>query len=165
MTRGREGLTIVETLIAIAVIGVVFVLLASLQVSNLGITRAASEDSQLLQDAVTEFERLRTVVLDDFESYSLGCPDGCDRDLEGTTGMGFDYVITRVWPDPDTPEDEVGRLLTAPPDSETPPVDGLLRITVTATRGDRTLEFAQYASCLDSASAPTIVAPGVCREP
>jgi Tfp pilus assembly protein PilV len=56
MTRGREGLTIVETLIAIAVIGVVFVVLAAIQVTNLGVTRAAREDSQLLQDAVTEFE-------------------------------------------------------------------------------------------------------------
>jgi hypothetical protein len=106
MTRGREGLTIVETLIAIAVIGVVFVVLAAIQVSNLGVTRAAREDSQLLQDAVTEFEDFGRRP-SGLSAYFEGCPDGCASAVRRTQLHGFPYVITRVWP----PDDDSGTLV------------------------------------------------------
>jgi type II secretory pathway pseudopilin PulG len=161
MTRGREGLTIVETLIAIAVIGVVFVVLAAIQVSNLGVTRAAREDSQLLQDAVTEFEGLRTAVLQDFRAYFEGCPEGCVLAPSGDTQLHeFPYAITRVW----APDDDSGSLVGDDPGGGVDPVDGLVRVTILAERDGRTILFGQYVSCLDSTMTPTISDASECRD-
>jgi Tfp pilus assembly protein PilV len=71
------GLTIVEALIAMAVFGIVFVGLASLQITSMRLTSDARAESQLLEQAVTKFEALRTTVLANFRGFYEGCPDAC----------------------------------------------------------------------------------------
>jgi type II secretory pathway pseudopilin PulG len=154
MTRGREGLTIVETLIAIAVIGVVFVVLAAIQVTSLRMTREAQEESQLLQDAVTEFEELRTVVLADFWNFYDSCPppDGSGSCPEVDAAPGSYQILRVLEPDPAEPGEFVL-------------VDGILQVTVAVSGHGRTLELSQFVSCLDATPSPTISNPYPCRPP
>ena len=69
----RRGLTLIEVLIAIAILGVVFVALAALQLSSLRVTTDARVESDLLASAVTTFEASRSVVFQDFEHYRSTC--------------------------------------------------------------------------------------------
>ena len=150
--RHREGVTFVEALIAIAVIGVVFVALAALQVASLRVTSEAQVDSALLAQAVTEFERARSTVLSSFDTFYIACG-----------------AATNCWSDPD---DAVilQRAVVFVPDEDNPAAEpeavevrGLLELQVTVfDRTGRELFFKQYVSCLDADEVPTLSSPGVC---
>ena len=146
----KSGVSLIEALIAIAVIGVVFVALAALQVSSMRVTSAAQVDSELLAAAVTSFERVRTTVLRSFEVYYASCAGGSD-----------------CWDGAEDAELRRATALVPAEDPEDPPsvveVRGLLELQVNVqnSRGE-TLFFKQFVSCLDADEVPTISDPSVC---
>ena len=143
-------MSLIEALIAIAVIGVVFVALAALQVSSLRVTSAAQVESELLEAAVTSFERVRTTVLSRFEDYYSACAGGGD-----------------CWDGDEDAELRRATALVPAEDPDDPPtvveVRGLLELQVNVqnTRGER-LFFKQFVSCLDADEVPTISDPWIC---
>jgi prepilin-type N-terminal cleavage/methylation domain-containing protein len=161
----RHGLTIIETLIAVAVIGVVFVALASVQISSMRVTTDARTDSDLLQVAVTAFEEARTIILANFESVYASCPttgscgEALFRDVtSGKSGYHVYGILAQRAGGDVTEIDESGGEKTTFP--------GLLELEVRVrdTRG-RELLFKQYVSCLDANEVPALADPSVCEEP
>ena len=166
--RGRDGLTIIETLIAITVIGVVFVALAGMQISSMRVTTDARVDSDLLQVAVTAFEQARTIILANFEVVYAACPTSgsCAEELF------TDLTVTK-------PNFGVHRILAQRAFGIVTEVDehgnetdvhttfpGLLELEVSVgdSRG-RELLFKQYVSCLDANEVPALSDPSTCEEP
>lgn len=147
--RSRKGLTLIEVLVAIAVIGTVFVVLASAQITNLRITSAARADSELLQVAVQGFERIRTVVLSDFSQFNRSCvasptvtpptPWGCAGTLDDPQ---LDYTIRGA--------EAVG-------------IPGVIEVALVAERRGETLTFRQLVSCLDAVETPTLSDTSECE--
>jgi prepilin-type N-terminal cleavage/methylation domain-containing protein len=149
--KDNRGLTIIEVLIAMAVVGVVFVALASLQISSIRVTADARSDSDLLAQAVTTFESARTIVLRDFAGYLAACtaasPSAC-------TDAPLAALV------------DADRIELSAASFGTPPVPypGLLRLRIDAVdvRSDRTLTLVQYVSCLDGDDVPLITDPIAC---
>lgn len=151
MRSSIRGITLIEALIAIAIIGIVFAVLASAQITNLRITSDARADTNLLAVAVREFEGVRTRVLSDFASYHRGCATAPADDVEvgvdcGAEGAGFEIV------GPNGDDEDFVREGTV-----------LVRIAVEDGRGNE-LEFSQVLSCLDTRAddLPTMVSCNVC---
>lgn len=96
--RKAHGLTIVEVLVAIALIAIVFAALAAMQASSLRMTRASQEGSRATQIAVDRLNVLTTEVLAQYELYQ-GCPAAfvtppCSGS-ELTDGYTAAHTITR----------------------------------------------------------------------
>jgi type II secretory pathway pseudopilin PulG len=146
----KKGVSLIEALIAISVVGLVFVALAALQVSSLRVTREAQVDSELLAAAVTSFEEVRTTVLSSFPDYYAACAGGANCwDGDGSVVLQRATALVPA-EDPDDPPTVVD-------------VRGLLELQVTArNRRGESLFFKQYVSCLDADEVPTISDPQVC---
>lgn len=160
--RVRDGLTIVEVLIAILLIAVLFAVLAATQVSSLRMTRASQQGSQATQLAVDRLNQLTSIVLADYSGYQ-GCPGatlspGCT----GTQAAG-DYSVSHV----------IAR-------GSGYEASGLIQLSVAVT-GPATANLSSFVSCMDFSEAvladhdsdsatedilvartPTIREPGVC---
>ena len=163
--RGRDGLTIIETLIAITVIGVVFVALAGLQITSMRVTTDARVDSDLLQVAVGAFEDARTIVLANYEDIFQTCPleGDCATELLSDVAVRDPYV-RRV------AAQRAGGYVKKLEDGDEVDVytafPGLLELEVEVTDGrGRQLLFKQYVSCLDGNVLPTMSDPAPCVVP
>ena len=166
--RTSNGLTIIETLISITVIGVVFVALAGMQISSMRVTTDARVDSDLLQVAVTAFEQARTIILANFEDVYASCPTSgsCAEELftdltVAKPNFGVHHILAQ----------RAGGIVTKVDDhgNETDvytTFPGLLELEVSVgdSRG-RELLFKQYVSCLDANQVPALSDPTTCEEP
>lgn len=166
----RRGLSLVEVLVALAVIGLVFVSLATLQILSLQITSDARSDTDLLQDAVRAYERQRVIVVDDFEDYHRGCaqitvngtsfvrPEGdglCQGPVAGVAGARFSIF----GPNFDLDDLEEGKVANFANDVW----EGIVRLRVDVDRDGRTLAFEQVVSCVDAAERPSLTLDCACR--
>ena len=138
-TGHGQGFTLVEVLIAIAVVGIMFASLAALQISNFRVTASAERSTSLLEEAVAVFESVKIDVESNFSTYNA-C-DECTLDWPGA-----DVVISG-----------------APSFGESAAQDGLVevRVRVEGESGE-VLEFRQIISCVDAAVPPTVANPGEC---
>lgn len=97
MTRTR-GLTMLEALLALAVLGVLLATVASLQASNLTVTRAAAADGERLEVARAVFETTARRVEDDFEAYRTCAGGRAPAARAGrATGSGTPSPSTATW--------------------------------------------------------------------
>ena len=132
------GLTLIEVLVAIAVIGITFVSLAALQISNLRVTTDAQRDTSLLEEAIDVFEIVKVDIESDFGKFNSCAP--CTF-----TESGADVVVNGA--------PTFGGIAQ----------DGLVEVAVTVTADSgETREFRQILSCIDARVPPTVRDPGEC---
>lgn len=134
------GLTLIEVLIAIAVIGITFASLAALQISNLRVTTDAQRDTNLLEEAIDVFESVKVDIESDFATYN-------DCNPCTFTRSGADVVVSGAPTFGGTVQNGLVEVL----------------VTVTADSGE-TREFRQILSCIDAANPPSVRDPGECAE-
>lgn len=153
MTRTR-GLTMLEALLAIAVLGVLLATVASLQVSNLTVTRAAAADGARLEVARAVFETTARRVEDDFEAYRA-CAGGAGACRETGTRDGFAYDVALHG---DPVARRVGGADVA--------TRGLVRIDVTVEGRGGATSLNRHVSCLAAtvSPAPSVADPGAVCE-
>lgn len=150
----RRALTLSEVLIALAIIGVVFAALASLQITSLRVTAASAADTELLQSTVRGYERVRTVVLSDFRDFNRACSDIASTQ-EDPWALPGDWVCSGDLQDPDLAYDIEGEAYTG--------YTGLIEVTFTATRLGKTLTFSQFISCVDAVDTPALSDTSLCE--
>ena len=156
MRSSSQGVTLIEALVAVAVIGIIFAVLASAQITNLRITSDARADTRLLERAVRVFEEVRTVVLSDFQAYHRGCsmPQAEDTGAICTPNRNDGAIVVIAGPDEaaDGTDPDFVKEGTV-----------LISITVADGRGNE-LGFTQFLSCLDvpSAQQPNMLKCDVC---
>ena len=151
--RRRSGLTILEALIAVGVLGVVVAALASLQLSNLQTTRGARLDTTRLEVAVARFEQEKRAVEADFASYLTCTPATCSSGPEIVQGAEVNVSVT-------------GRPNVVPTSGSPVATRGLVEIVVSVDDGTDTLTLRQFVSCLSASggAAPSVANPGVACE-
>ena len=137
----RQGLTIVEVLVALAVIGIIFVVLANSQVLSLRVTSDSQRASTATQVANRAIEQVSRQVMANFSQY-LGCPLTGDCSVEGVSAAT--YSITGFGE-----EHEEQSLV------------GLVRIDIVVT-DPAPVSMSHYLSCMDVTPNPTIVKPEPC---
>jgi len=144
----REGLTLIEVLIAMAFIGIVFAALAALQIGNLRITRAATLETARLEVALEQFESIKRSIEGNFDTFKSDC--------------------TVASPPPKcTVSDSEGRFeWEASISGDTIDEDGLVSVVVLVSDSLGSITFRQYVSCLDVATGdrPSVFSPGACTE-
>lgn len=138
----RDGLTLVEVLIAMVVISVAFVALSTSQVMNLKITRDSREASLATQAANRQIEILTQRILDDYATYK-NCPGASV--CSGTETQGTEAVEYEIYRDPAQYA-----------------LEGLVRIDVTVV-GASTASLSHFVSCMDVSPPPTVASPGACN--
>jgi prepilin-type N-terminal cleavage/methylation domain-containing protein len=190
-TRPRVGFTLIEVLIALAVIGIAFAALGFAQLTNL----RASTSSRL----VTETKSAANLVLEEVLNEVLKTESGCDRladawcdengvyfafndfywtcpSVAGPTGVD----VLQVRDDREASDECSGqRIITVAPDRT---VDvqytifgesgvlgqGVLSVSVTATHrlgGSPSLTIGDRVTCYDVYPTPTAEAPAPCPIP
>ena len=156
--RRMAGLTIIEVLIAIAVIGVVFAVLAALQVSNLRVTAASRDDSTVLQAAVQGFEVVRARVLANYSGFADDCQVGAQA--ERCTGS-FDASIAELPTQGQDPRVDVSYSIVTGDYSENSTTVWLIRVDVSSAIEGVVPPFVlrQFVSCLDADVQPTMTPP------
>lgn len=147
----KSGLTIIEVLISLAVIGLVFAALAAVQLSSLRVTAASRADSDLLQAGVRGFERVRTAVLADFSSFNRVCSGE-----SGTLPTGWSC-------EGDLADPDLAYRIRGAGGTDGTGIEGLVRVTFEATRAGRALDFSQYISCLDAVQTPALSDTSLCE--
>ena len=153
LRSASRGLTLIEVLIALAIIGVTFGVLAVTQVSNLQISSAARAESRAAAEANTVLETVVACIVRShvaFESALAGT--GCDQPL----GTGFEGSV------------DYGSAVTSLVDDSGDPVDyddpgGNVRVTVRITEPSSVV-FSRLVSCIDVQPPPAIARPGPCPE-
>lgn len=138
----RRGFTLLEVLLALAIIGVAFGVLAATQVTTLGVTAESRRASDATGFANGELERAVQAVLLDFAGTVSACAAGC-LETHGSGGGRF-----------------VGTTTTEPVGSGYLDA-GLMRVTVTLT-APAPVSFTRLVSCIDVHPAPSIAAPFPC---
>lgn len=140
--RQTQGLTLIEVLIAIVIIAVAFIALASSQLTNLRVTRDSELASLATQTANEELEYLIQAILDDYVSYQA-CPGAADI-CSGTRSEGsftVDYDISH--------------------DDATYSLKGLILVEINVS-GPSSATLSHYVSCMDVSPPPTVTTPGAC---
>lgn len=127
----NRGITLVELLIALAVLGVAFGVLVFSQVTSYRATARAGVVSQVKDTATQILENQVGVVLADFTLYYNGCPTGSET---GCYGPGF--------------------LINSGID-EGLEGEGQILIQSSATSQDITINLATKVSCYDSFASRT----------
>jgi prepilin-type N-terminal cleavage/methylation domain-containing protein len=139
--KRSAGLTIIEVLVAIAVLGIVMAALAYMQVSTIRMTGASQKDSEAMQVAIRAVDAQAAKILLDaatFESYA-NCPGPvhCTSSLQGAEGqISINASSSEVGP-------------------------GLIRITVDVTSPGRA-SLSYLVSCMDLHPVPTVAEPYPC---
>ena len=152
----RDGLTLIEVLVALVVIAVAFMALASVQLSNLSVTRESTQVSTATQYA-NDFleEKTREVFKKTGAGYAISdfyaCPD--------TTAVTCSFSETK---DPYTLTVNFTGLYQEPTGAETRTMDeylneGLVRADVVVT-GPAEVSFSSYISCYDVAQTTQLEA-------
>ncbi len=139
-----SGLTIIEVLIALAVIGVLFAALAVTQVGTFRVTSQSQRASVATQAASKEVDGLSRTVLADFATYnnctaSSGAPCSGGFSRSGASGT---YTVLPLG---------TTSYLT----------NGVIKITVHVTKPTN-LTLDTNVSCIDQDSAPTVASPSSC---
>lgn len=136
-----RGLTIVEVLIALVIIGVAFVALTYTQVLNLRVTSDSKRASEATQVANEYLEILVQRILADYASFQ-SCPSGGHCAASGVNYRGYsvDYSISRG----------AGYQF-----------EGLILVSLEVD-GPASAELQHYVSCMDVDPPPTVANPGVC---
>lgn len=139
---GRRGFTIVEALIALAVLAVVVSALALTQVTTLRVGGRSERTSVATQAGIAELDHQRRLVQADFLGYWSDCGSGSGVNrCAGSSASGVTYEIEH-----------------APSGYGT---DGVIAIHVDVTE-PAPAHFDSYVSCLDQAHEPTVVDPSRC---
>ena len=135
----RRGFTLLEVLLALAVIGITFAVLAATQVTTLQVTSDSRRASVATEYANTMLEN---AVQDVLTNYSARVSAGSQACVE-PIAQGFTGSCT---------VETVGSgYLEA----------GLMRVTVTLTE-PAPVSFSRLVSCMDVQPPPTIAAPAPC---
>ena len=145
MRLQRLGLSLIEVLIALAVIGVAFGILAVTQVGNLRISAESRLASQATEIANTELEGAVRCLLSTrtaFESVGVDCVDEVGAFTDGR----FEGLV------------EVRQL------GDAYEQEGLLVVTARITEPVQAV-FARLVSCIDVQPAPAIADHPPCPEP
>ena len=157
----RAGLTLTEVLVALIVIAVAFMALASVQISNLSVTRESEQTSLATRFANDTLEKETREVSKNIEAYYL-CP--------GTTAVEcVDYPVTS--------DDYPGYIATvtfiglyqkpASGETRTPEQyhnEGLIEANVSVT-GPAEVSFTAYISCYDVAQTTQLETGDFCPDP
>lgn len=139
MGNTSHGLTLVEVLVALAVIAISFVVLAHSQITNLRVTRDSQLTSVAMQFANEIVEDVTQHILDDFGDYR-DCP-GAGPQCSGTDSQGRFEASYQVH---DMGTDYL--------------VSGLVRVDVTVD-GPSNVSLSHYVSCMDTDPPPTVTYP------
>ena len=150
---GGLGLTLVEVLIAVAVLGLVMGAVVALQASSLQLSAASRAESDALQVAITRFETLKTEVQEASAFGELRSCPGIGQAASGPCERG--PVLDDGWS------------VTASIAGYSAPQVGILtvRVEVDGPRLVSPVTLTQLLSCLDTVPSPTLAAPGVCNAP
>ena len=137
----RRGFTLLEVLLALAIIGITFAVLAATQVTTLQVTSESRRASMATEYANRLLENAVQDVLASFEAHaaagSQDCDDSIDEEYSGSCTIetvGSGYLE-----------------------------EGLLRVTVTLTE-PASVSFSRLVSCMDVQPPPTIADPAPCPE-
>jgi type IV pilus modification protein PilV len=178
----QEGLTLVEILIAIVIVGVAFMALANLQITNMRVTRDSQQASVATQIANEILEHVtRDVYGGSDPSYNIynyytctggntsslcqyggALPDAKFPQLDATKYPGlnqysYSVVIESLYDDPGTP----------PTSSRTMAEflnEGLIKATISVA-GPSSLTFTSYLTCYDVSTTPTLQQGKPCHDP
>lgn len=157
----RSGLTIIEVLIALAILGVLFAVLATTQVTTLHVTRQSREASVATQAAITEIGKLKETVLADFSGYLTcgGTPTVSCSGSPQINGVTVDYTIVGG--------PNVGSPYAFSPSSACNSSSCYLREGVVYIQADVQAPAAVHldtsVSCIQQSDFPTVLAPGSCE--
>lgn len=145
----RDGMTLVEVMIAVAIIGIAFVALAFSQVLGFRVTRV-SQQTQIARDLATL--QMETIRSNGFASYK-DC-DGSDSAPSDCSGKvaSSDYSDFTVSWDMDN----------SPPGMAAVSAPALVAVTVSVTWHDQEYALTNYLSCgdPDDESSTTVPCPG-----
>jgi prepilin-type N-terminal cleavage/methylation domain-containing protein len=142
----RSGLTLLEVMLAVALIGIVFSALAYSQISNMKLTNTSRHASTATEIANDELEVLTQRVLADFVKYQ-GCPAAtgvtcADKVVHGTHAQfTVSYKIESA--------------------GTTYATAGLIQIRVNVT-GPSSASFSHLVSCMDVNPSPSVKDPAPC---
>ena len=149
-----RGLTLIEVLVALVIVGVVVASVAAVQVGNLRVTRAATEDTARLTRAVAEFEAQKRVIEESFIRYLRFCADPPQALSDGTPadpsictsiGDGVNIAVSSR-PSLDVLDGETGSAVASGIATK-----GLIAVDVVVSDAQGSLAFRQFVSCIDAA--------------
>lgn len=151
----RSGLTIIEVLISLAILGVLFAVLAVTQVSTFHITRNSQQASSAMQVAGKQLDDLSRKVLHDYADYST-CPGATSVSCSGTISTGGATGNFSITPSPTSFSGGAGGT-------------DVLVIDVSLSK-PASVSLSTQVSCIDeskptssSLSMPTVADPAACN--
>lgn len=134
-----SGLTVVEVLVAVALIAIVFAALAAMQVNSLRMTRASQQSSEATQIAVDQLNELTVEILGRYVEYQ-GCPGSGPVD-PGCTDAGRTVG-----------DFNVAHSISRGSGYES---SGLVQVSVVVT-GPATASLSTFVSCMDHSELVTV---------
>lgn len=149
MTRSARGVTLIELLIALAVLATVLVVFVHAQVASLRVTGQSQQDSIATQVASRAMERVTHKLL----ANRFSCAGGASPDLS-CTGKFSDIEVQGL-----TFEATYDIALPAGPDESELAWMALITVSVAEPAG---VEFRRYVSCLDVDPPPGFDDPDPC---
>ncbi|CAN5863141.1 hypothetical protein BH24DEI2_BH24DEI2_24030 [soil metagenome] len=156
----RAGLTLIEVLIALIVIAVAFMALASVQISNLSVTRGSEQLAVASRFANDTLEKQTREVSKNIEAYYL-CPD--------TAAVECSYPVTDDHYPAYTAMVTLTGLYQKPSIGETRTPEqyrdeGLVEADISVT-GPAEVSFTAYISCYDVAQTTQLETGDFCPIP
>jgi prepilin-type N-terminal cleavage/methylation domain-containing protein len=141
----RDGLTLMEVMIAIAVIGLAFGVLAATQVTTMRVGSESRRASNATDVANGLLEAEVRRVLGDYAAVWAGCENACVDPQTSLVEGGVEYEYTL------TTEREGSEYLE----------EGLMRVSVDVT-APTAIFFTRTVSCIDADPPPSIANPAPC---
>lgn len=139
----KQGFTLLEVLIALAIIGITFAVLAATQVTTLRVTSDSRRASDATEFANRELESAANLVVRNFMQFYNDCGAGpCNVNVGSGRNAGQRSI-----------EVAGADYLEA----------GLIRVTVSVT-SPADVEFSRLVSCMDVQPPPTVAAPHPCPD-
>lgn len=147
-SRAR-GLTLIEVLIALAIIGVTFGVLAVTQVSNLQISAAARDESRATAQGNAIIEEIVACIVSSPEAFETALTgSGCPYEDDERVSYGGAAIAL---------EHEEGGLVAYDDPG------GTIRVTVRISEPSPVV-FSRIVSCIDVEPPPAIARPWPCPE-
>lgn len=143
--QSEGGLTLAEVLIAVAIIGIAFGVLAMTQVTTLRVNAESRRASETTEYANSVLEQRTQTILADFGGQQTSCPSAtaCSRTINDGAFQG-----TETWGVAGTGYLE----------------EGIFEVSVAMTAPSE-LSFSRVVSCIDVNPAPSVAVPDPCPEP